>query len=274
MSQVFESHLVCIVSLRTLRTEAPADTFLLRNVLRSTHHQHGAPLRHLRRPLRLRLPPHHVHLPHCQLPRLDPAAPRQLSLPRLRPCRALLHYVFHRRLTFARRVASKSASPNGNAQAPSALTPNRYLRLMSMALTDARQRRRHGKNMVCVHHLLRAPCLHLLGCCAFQFSRRGVPKTVYPGGDVALDVPRVVGGASRSRPLSIRKGRSTGASCGGGGGAEGNAQAGTNTTARKNDCWRGTASVRFLNPKMAFVDERHDGRRGHEQGHEHDVLEA
>ncbi|KAJ6465426.1 hypothetical protein C8R45DRAFT_1173989 [Mycena sanguinolenta] len=36
-----------------------------------------------------------------------------------------LYHFFHRRLTFACHVASKSASPNGNAQAPSALTPSR-----------------------------------------------------------------------------------------------------------------------------------------------------
>ncbi|KAJ6456923.1 hypothetical protein C8R45DRAFT_1110719 [Mycena sanguinolenta] len=64
---------------------------------------------------------------------LDPAVPRRCG-PRLYLRRALLY--FHRYLAFARHVTSKSASLSGNAQAPSALTSSRYLRLMGMVLAD------------------------------------------------------------------------------------------------------------------------------------------
>ncbi|KAJ6465424.1 hypothetical protein C8R45DRAFT_1107031 [Mycena sanguinolenta] len=47
---------------------------------------------------------------------------------------AALYHFFHRRLTFACHVPSKSASPSGNAQAPSAFTSSRCPRLIGVTL--------------------------------------------------------------------------------------------------------------------------------------------
>ncbi|KAJ6465413.1 hypothetical protein C8R45DRAFT_1219756 [Mycena sanguinolenta] len=94
------------------------------------------------------------------------------------PCSTPL--LFRRHLTFAHHVASKSTPPNGNT---SAITLSRYLRLMSMALTDDRQRSRHWQE----HDPLPAPSLHLLGFRILQLQPGCmVPAHLHSRGD--LDV--------------------------------------------------------------------------------------
>ncbi|KAJ6447578.1 hypothetical protein C8R45DRAFT_1136791 [Mycena sanguinolenta] len=165
---------------------------------------------------------------------LDPAVPRRGG-PRLYLRRALLY--FHRYLAFARHVTSKSASLSGNAQAPSALTSSRYLRLMGMVLADC-------------------------------------SDAVHAGGDAVPDIQGVVNGASRWRaPLRVRKGSDDGVSRGGGGG-EGRARCGADI--EEGEEGKGGAASRFCAAVPEFqngVDDQ-NGRRGREQGKEHNVLEA
>ncbi|KAJ6456897.1 hypothetical protein C8R45DRAFT_1110693 [Mycena sanguinolenta] len=145
---------------------------------------------------------------------------------------AALYYLFRHCLTFTRLLrllASKSASRK-----------YRYFRLMGMALTDVRPRRRRR---------------HEHG------PRRGVPSLFILEETLhwTVDVPGVTGGASRWRALRVRKRRSDGVSRGGGGGGEGRAGCGVDTEEEEGG---GGAASRFRAAVPEFHDSvnEHDGR--------------
>ncbi|KAJ6465450.1 hypothetical protein C8R45DRAFT_1174062 [Mycena sanguinolenta] len=92
------------------------------------------------------------------------------------------------------------------------------------------------------------------------YTFRRVPAHLDSRGEVDLDVLGVVG----VLVFAVAEHREAGRRW------EGGAQDGADTTASRNDCRRGTASVRFLNPNMALsMNSMTD-----EEDNEHEVLQA